>query len=280
MILVTGATGHVGRELIPQLLQAGQTVRALGRDAGRLAALPTGAERCVGDLNDPAALAVAIGDVSRIFLVTYDSQQDRNVLGAAKRAGVQRIVKLSTLEAAEHKIKVGVWHYEREDLIRASGLGWTFLRPGMFMTNAVDWWAASIRQQGAVFFPGGKGRVAPVDPRDVAAVGCRALTEPGHDNQAYELTGPELMTMAGMVEIIGKQLGRPLKYQDIPPLAARLWMLKSGMDRRLVDALMEMMTSLRRNEGAIVTDAVERVTGLKPRTFETWCREHIAEFQS
>lgn len=223
----------------------------------------------------------AVKGVERIFLVTYETQQDINVIEAAKRAGVRHIVKLSTLEATDHKIQVGKWHYEREDLIRASGLDWTFLRPGMFMSNSIEWWAESIKGQGSVFFPGGKkGKVAPVDPRDVARVAAAALTEPGHDGQAYELTGSKLFTIGEMVQVISDVLGKPIQYVDIPPIAAKLFMLKTGMDKTLVNALMEMLRSLRKNEGAIITDIVQRVTGLPPRTFEDWCREHIKAFQA
>jgi len=280
MILVTGATGHIGRELVPQLEKTGQPVRVLVRDARKVAHLDPCVERAVGDLNNPETLIAAMQGVERVFLVTFETQQDVNVLKAAKQAGVRHIVKLSTLEATQHVIQVGKWHYEREELIRASGLEWTFLRPGMFMSNSIDWWADSIKQQGAVYFPGGKGKVAPVDPRDVAAVAGVALAQPGHHGQAYELTGSELLSMGEMVQIVGRVLGKPLQYTNILPIAAKLWMLKSGMDKVLVNALMEMLASLRKNQGAIVTDTVEQVVGHPPRTFEAWCREHIAAFRA
>jgi uncharacterized protein YbjT (DUF2867 family) len=151
----------------------------------------------------------------------------------------------------------------------------------MFMSNTIEWWAESIKGQNSVFFPGGKkGKVAPVDPRDVARVAAAALTQPGHKGQAYELTGSQLFTIGEMVQVISKVLGKPIQYVDIPPLAAKLFMLKTGMDKALVNALMEMLKSLRRNEGAIVTDTVQRVTGHAPRTLEEWCREHIQAFQT
>ncbi len=280
MILITGATGHVGKELVLQLLEAGQPIRVLTRDLGKVAELDPRVERVQGDLNEPESLLPAVRGVDGIFLVTLQTRQDRNVLQAAKRAGVRHIVKLSTLEASEHRLKVGQWHFEREELIRASGLEWTILRPGMFMSNSIDWWAESIKRQSAVYFPGGKGRVAPVDPRDVAAAAAAALTRPEIRGQALELTGSELMTIGDMVQRIGRVLGKPVSYTDIPPLAAKLWMLKSGMDRTLVNALMEMMASLRKGEGELVTDAVRRVTGRPARTFEAWCRDHIQAFQA
>lgn len=280
MILITGATGNIGQELIPLLLETGQSIRVFVRDERKVSHLDPCIERATGDLNNPDSLITAMQGVERVFLVTFEKQQDINVIEAAKRAGVQHIVKLSTLEATEHKIKVGKWHFEREELIRTSGLDWTFLRPGMFMSNSIEWWSASIRGQGSVFFPGGKkGKVAPVDPRDVAKVAVLALTQPGHSKQAYELTGSELFTIGEMVQIIASVLGKPIQYVAIPPIAAKLFMLKSGMDKTLVNALMEMLASLRKNEGAIVTDTVQRVTGYAPRKFEAWCREHVQAFQ-
>jgi (4-alkanoyl-5-oxo-2,5-dihydrofuran-3-yl)methyl phosphate reductase len=280
MNLITGATGNIGKELIPILYQAGEPIRLLVRNQSKFSDLDPRIERAVGDLNVPEALLPAMRGVDRIFLVTFETRQDINVIEAAKQTGVRQIVKLSTLEATEHKIQVGKWHYEREEMIRASGLDWTFLRPGMFMSNSIEWWAASIKGQGSVFFPGGKkGRVAPIDPRDIAAVAACALTQPGHNGKAYELTGPELFTIGEMVQVISKVLGKPIQYRDIPPIAAKLFMLKSGMDKTLVNALMEMLGSLRRGEGAVVTDTVQQVTGREPRTFETWCRAHIDAFR-
>lgn len=280
MILVTGATGHIGRELIPCLLESQQSMRLLVRDERKVLHLDPSIERARGDLNNPESILTAMQGVEKVFLITFETQQDINVIEAAKRAGVQQMVKLSTLEATEHKIRVGKWHYEREELIRASGLDWTFLRPGMFMSNSIDWWSDSIRGQESVFFPGGKkGKVAPVDPRDVAKVAALALTQPGHSRQAYELTGSELFTIGEMVRIISQAIGKPLQYVDIPPVAAKLFMLKSGMDKALVNALMEMLASLRKNDGAIVTDTVQCLTGNAPRTFAEWCCDHVQAFQ-
>jgi (4-alkanoyl-5-oxo-2,5-dihydrofuran-3-yl)methyl phosphate reductase len=281
MILITGATGNIGRELVPLLVEKKQPIRILVREERKVAHLDACIERLVGDLDRPETLIPAVRGVERIFLVTYETRQDSNVLEAAKRLGVQHVVKLSTLEVTEHKIQVGKWHHEREELIRASGLDWTFLRPGMFMSNSIEWWAESIKGQGSVFFPGGKtGRVAPVDPRDVATVAALALTQPGHSGQAYELTGSELFTIGEMVQVISRVLGKPIQYVDIPPIAAKLFILKTGMDKTLVNALMEMLKSLRKDEGAFVTDTVQQITGNPPSTFEMWCREHIKAFQA
>jgi uncharacterized protein YbjT (DUF2867 family) len=280
MILIIGSTGHIGKELVPQLLQSEQHLRVLVRDEQRVADLDPSIERAVGDLNDLESLTYAMRGVERVFLVTLTTQQDLNVLEAAKRTGVKHIIKLSTMEASEHKIAIGKWAFEREELIRASGLNWTFLRPGMFMSNSIGWWAATIKSQGAVYFPGGKGKVAPVDSRDIAAVAALALTQPGHNGQIYELTGSELLTVREMVGIISRALGKSLRYTDIPPFVAKFWMSKSGMNKRMVNALMEMLKSLRRNEGANATDTIQRLTGRPPRTFEEWCRENVDAFRA
>ena len=281
MILITGATGNIGKELLPTLLESGQSVRVLVRDERKVAQLDAGVERVVGDLDKPETLIAAVNDVERIFLGTFETQQDVNMLEAAKRAGVQHIVKLSTIEATDHTVQVGKWHSEREELIRASGLDWTILRPGMFMSNSIEWWADSIKGQGSVFFPGGKkGKAGPVDPRDIAKVATLALTQPGHSGQAYPLTGSELFTIGEMVQTISRVLGKHIQYVDIPPVAAKLFMLKTGIDKVLVSALMELLACLRKNEAAILTDTVKWVTGNPPRTFEAWCREHIGAFQA
>jgi len=122
MILITGATGNIGKELVSLLLQREQPIRILVRDAKKVAHLEPCIERVVGDWNKPETLAEAMIDVERVFLVTFETGQDLNLIEAARRAGVRHIVKLSTLEATAHKIQVGKWHYEREELIRGSGL--------------------------------------------------------------------------------------------------------------------------------------------------------------
>ena len=171
MILITGATGNVGRELTQQLLEAGQPLRLLTRDASKLSALDGRVEIAVGDLGKPETLESAFEGVERLFLVTASTQQDQNVLNAAKDAGVRHVVKLSTFEAVDPLMAEHVkWHREREELIRASGLAWTFLRPTMFMSTALDW-AETIRQEGVFYFPGGEGRVFRSGPCR-GSVGC------------------------------------------------------------------------------------------------------------
>ena len=131
MILVMGATGHVGKELVPQLLEMGQPVRVFTRDVRKVAHLGNRVECVEGDFAKPETLAVAMQHVDRMLLITFETRQDVHALEAAQRSGVQHVVKLSTLEASDAVLQVGKWHRERERLIEASGLEWTFLRPGI-----------------------------------------------------------------------------------------------------------------------------------------------------
>jgi len=159
------------------------------------------------------------------------------------------------------------------------GFEWTFLRPTMMMVNTIEWWGETIKSQNAVYFPGGKGKVSPVDPRDVASVARTVLTEPGHEGQIYELTGPEAFTISEMVQILAKALDKPIRYTDVPVFAAAMGMLRFSLPFYVVMGLMQTLSALRRSEYAYVTDVVEQVGKCEPRTFNEWCHENIAAFQ-
>ncbi|OGO33737.1 MAG: hypothetical protein A2W35_12280 [Chloroflexi bacterium RBG_16_57_11] len=277
MILISGATGNVGRHLVGGLLDQGEKFRILVRDERKVAHLGQGVERVVGDLNKPETLAAAMRGVDRLYFVTPEPQQVLNLLEAARTAGVRHVVKQSTIEA-DRSLGPGRWHREQEELVESYGFEWTFLRPTMLMVNVIEWWGATIKSHGAVYFPGGKGRVPPVDPRDVAAVAARVLTSPGHTGRIYELTGLEALTIGEMVSILGKVLGKRIRYVNVPAFLAAIWMRRFGLPAYLVDGLMETLGALRRSEYAYVTDAVLSVTGCPPGSFDAWCRDNIAAF--
>ncbi len=277
-ILVTGATGRVGKELVEQLLNADARVRVLTRDQQRAAYLGNRVEVAVGDLNNPETLAEAMRRIDALYFVTYHASQVASLVETAKKAGVRHIVKQSSAEA-ERSIGLGKWHREQEELIKGSGMPWTFIRPSMFMSQTIQWWAASIRSRSAVYFPGGKGKVRAIDPRDVASVACAVLTQPGHEGRTYTPTGPESLTIGEMVNIIGKVLGRRIRYIPIPSTLAGIWLRRTGLSTELVKALVQTLDALRKNQYSMLTEDVERVTGHKPRGFEAWCRENVAAFQ-
>jgi len=278
MILVTGATGNVGKELVRQLLDKKAQVRVFVRNESKAAMLGDRAELALGDLDKPETLLPAMQGVECLYLVTAVTQQVTNLIEAARRAEVRYIVKQSTIEAGR-SLGPGKWHREQEKLIEASGLSWTFLRPTMMMVNTIEWWAPTIKSQNAVYFPGGKGSVSPVDPSDIAAVASTVLTQAGHEGKIYELTGPEVLTIQKMVQILARVLGKPICYLNVPAVMARIWMRRSGLSKHLVNGLMETLGALRRNEYAYVTDVVARVGEREARSYEAWCSDHIAAFQ-
>lgn len=280
MILITGATGNVGKELVKQLLNQEQTVpiRVLVRDKQKVTSVGNQVGLAIGDLDKPETLVPAMQGVDTLYLVTPDTRQVTNLLKAAKQAGVKYVVKQSTIEA-DRSLGPGKWHRDQEELIKSMGFTWTFLRPTMMMVNTIEWWGETIKSQNAVYFPGGNGKVPPVDPRDVAAVACAVLTNPGHEGKVYELTGPKALAIREMVEILANVLGRPLRYTNVPVFAAAITMLRFGLPFYVVKGLMQTLGALRRSEYAYITDAVEKVGNCKPRTFQEWCRDHIAAFQ-
>lgn len=278
MILLSGATGNVGKHLVELLLAKGVKFRVLVRDSNKLAHLGDRVEIAVGDLDKPETLVAVMAGIDRLYLVTPETQQVIDLLEAARRAGVRHVVKQSTIEA-NRSLGPGRWHREQEEMIKASGLDWTFLRPTMMMVNVIEWWGATVRSRNAVYFPGGKGRVPPVDPRDVAAVACQVLTSPGHVGQTYELTGPEALTIGEMVSILGTVLGKRIRYVNVPASLAAIWMRRFGLPEYVVKGLIETIGALRRSEYAYITDTVEHISGGKPRSFEAWCHDHVAAFQ-
>ncbi|HUH96717.1 MAG TPA: SDR family oxidoreductase [Anaerolineales bacterium] len=278
-ILVIGATGTVGTELIAQLTQDGHRVRALTRDPRRAARFGNRVEVVTGDLNDQASLIAAMQGVERFFLITASTQQDRNALASAREAGARHVVKISTQEAGWTPVEGhGHWHKEREELIRSAGLNWTFLRPSMYMNFALSW-SAGIRLENAITAAGGNGKFGPVDPWDVASVAKAALTGRGHEDRAYELTGPELLSFGDMAAVFEKVIGRRIGHLEISEAGQGEILAKLGIPQYAVDGLVETFSLIRAGRFAYLTDDVEKTTGRKPRSFESWVRANIAAFQ-
>jgi uncharacterized protein YbjT (DUF2867 family) len=280
MILVTGATGNIGRELVPQLLARGASVRVVTRDAAKTASLDRTVERVVGDLHDRDTARRAVAGIDGMFVLGFIADPtrtaDRMLIEEAKGAGVKHIAKISTIGTAQNAIGEG--HMAQERLIEESGIGWTMLRCGMFMSNALQW-VPSVKREGAVYSPFGDGKVAPISPGDIAAVAAAALLAPeGHAGQIYNLTGGEIVSVAQQVAILGEVLGRPLRFVAITPEAAGEGMRKNGMPEFLVAGLVELARVVRAGSAATVSDDVRRVLGRDPESFRAWCTRHKAAF--
>jgi uncharacterized protein YbjT (DUF2867 family) len=284
MILVTGSTGRVGGEIVRQLAAMGAKVRAFVRGGPDDAkGLPAGVEIAYGDLDRPETIAPAMQGIEKMYLLVPGTpampKQEGAALEAAKRAGVKHIVKHSVMGAREPAIAIARLHRASETVIEQSGIAWTFVRPGSFMSNALDW-AMPIKQQGGVFQPLGDGRVAMVDPRDIASVGVAALTKPGHEGRAYDVTGPEALDMNEHVAIISEAIGKPLKYVNIPEAATRDMMLnKVGMPAPVVEGLLEVFARIRDGKASHVSSDVETVTGKPARRFKEWVAENVGAFR-
>ena len=286
MILVTGATGKVGSQLIEQLTVAGEPVRALVCDPEKAArALPEKVELARGDLDDVASIAAALEGVERLFLLAPPTQNlvdlERNVLTAARDAagGVGHIVKLSAIGADPTAAQFVVREHGRgEAAVRETGVPFTFLRPNFFMQNLLGV-AAQIKASGAIHQPGGEQRASHIDTRDIAAVAAAILMDPKkHAGQTYTLTGPQSLTFSEVADTLSRVVGRPVKYVDVPRDMAKAAMIAGGMPPWYAEAISELMDDYRAGKMSMVSDDVERVTGRKPRTLEQFAQDHRAAF--
>jgi uncharacterized protein YbjT (DUF2867 family) len=279
-ILVTGANGTIGRQVVSALLANDIPVRALSRNPNS-AGLPQQVDVVRGDLTVPSDLEPCLADIDAIFLV-WTSPVD------AVQAAVDRIAKrarsvvvLSSPYQTPHPFfqqpnPMAALHAEIERAIKASSLSWTFLRPGMFAANSLSWWASQIRAGNVVRWPYAAAATAPIDERDIAAVAAHALLQSGGDNADYVLTGPESLTQQQQVETIGEVLGRCLRYEELSPTAARR---ELQMPPAVVDMLLNAWAAAV-GLPAYVTSNVAKVTGHPARTFRDWVTDHAEEFRS
>ena len=279
-ILVTGATGNVGRYLVPQLVRAGAAVRALSRRTFK-GDMPTGVEHVTADLAEPESLGRVLDGVESVFLlwpfVTSDTAPA--LLDQIARY-TRRVVFLSSMGWPDaHGCKtepVGV-HAEIEGMIERLGLEFTFLRASGFATNTLMW-APQIRSTGTVRWSYGAAARSPIHERDIAAVATRALTEYGHAGARYAITGPQSITLADQVGAIGGALGRQLFWKEIPREAARRELpreLRPGFADAVLDAQAVFV-----DEPELVTQTVAEVTGAPAHTFWEWARDHTADFSN
>jgi uncharacterized protein YbjT (DUF2867 family) len=283
MILVIGATGVVGRELVPRVLEYGQTVRAMSRSPEKWRSrFDPAVELVRGDIEDDASLRAALTGVERVFLVTPSTggqPPDAAICALALQAGARQIVRLSVLQAGgDENDPVTGWHTTAENAIKASGLAWTFLRPGGFMSNTLGW-AEMIRRDHSVRTLFADQRVAWIDPADIGAVAARVLIEDEHDGQAYRLSGPEALSPREQAAILAAALGTPVEVVDLPPAQVRTALIAQGMTLERADAVLAMRGTKAIALGMTVFPTVERITGQAPRTYAEWVDAHIEAFR-
>jgi uncharacterized protein YbjT (DUF2867 family) len=280
MVLLIGATGRVGRQVVAQL-PARIHPRALVRDPGR-ADLPPQVEVVAGDLTRPETLDDPLHNIDAVFLVwtappaTIPGALDRIL----KRA--DQVVFLSApyktahplFQAAQPNLTTAI-HSEIERRIETSGCRWTFLRPGMFAANALSWWAPQIRAGADVIrWPYASAPTAPIHESDIAAVAVRALCDEGHDRAEYILTGPQSLMQSEQLSIIGDAIGRPLRMEDISPDEARR---EVPFPQPLLNMLLAAWGAAV-GQPALVTSTVAGITESPARTFHDWATDHASDW--
>ena len=281
MILITGASGNVGKEVLKQLARTGIPVRAAFQSASKAATAPSGVEIVTMDYNQPETLRTALKGVECVFLVGPPTSNlpamERKAVDEIKRSEVPHIVKLSAMggRAATFPRQ----HADSEAYIESSGVSHTFLRPNGFMQNFVNYNAGTINSQSAFYGSQGEGKVSHIDIRDIAAVAVKVLTEDRHRGKTYALTGPEALSNARIAQVLSDDVGREIKYVDLPDEPFKQALLAAGVPEWSANALVDLQRLYREGGASAVTRDVEQLLGHKPISFEQFSRDHRAAFQ-
>jgi len=284
-ILVTGATGGIGRQVVRLLHDTGEPVVALCRRPGQVQDHERRGLRAVlGDLSDPVSLERAMAGVETLFLLTVADRQQavygRNAVLAAQRAGVERVVHLSTADANPASVVPWAAAPARTDaLLRVSGLRWTSLKPSGFMQNLLE--LAPTVRCGVLPQTTGEGVVGWIDTADIAAVAARVLVEDTHDGLEHVLTGPELLSLRDLARTLQEVLGRSVRFVDLPAPVFRLLLRLTGTDAWQADGLVLQFADVVRHgrDGATeLTTTVRVLTGQPPRSFHDFVERHRQHF--
>jgi uncharacterized protein YbjT (DUF2867 family) len=285
MILVTGATGVNGSELVRRLSARGIPVRALVRTAAKAAALSglPGVELAFGDMGRPETLEKALHSIDRAVLISSAApdmvEVQSSFIAAAVRAGVRHVVKLSgIMPDLTSPFRFARMHGEVEQRLEKSGLAFTHLRAGEFMT-AYFRQVPSILAKGAIFLPMADARIASIDVGDIAEVAIITLTSPGHEGKIYPITGPEALTMSEVAERLSAATGRSIRYVNVAPEDAKRAQLAAGVPPYMADALAELFAERRNGGESKVWPMLQDVFGLRPTPFAEFAARNAAIFR-
>ena len=284
MILVTGATGRTGSEVVKELIAKGEQVRALVRDPERAEAIRgPGVELLVGDLEKPETWDAALNGVDNAFLLSPEGPQMAELHGkfaeAANNAGVRHLVRMSILVAnPDSPLAIGKWHGEADQNVANSGIPYTIIRPAYFMQNIIGS-ARMIAMEGA--FPGamGDGKVGVIDTRDIGNVAATILTSDGHEGKTYPLTGPESLSQGELAGKLSAVLGKEVKYVNVSQADAKSGMMAMGMPDWMADGWAAMAIMISTGAADMVTPMVKEVTGQEPRSFDQFAWDYAGAFK-
>jgi uncharacterized protein YbjT (DUF2867 family) len=284
MILITGASGTVGKAVLNEVARSGAKHKAMYRSAEEAAKAPTGTQTVIADFGKKETLAPALRDVDNVYLVCSPIpdlvQLESNMIEACVAAGVKHIVLNSALGAGDYAKSFPSWHRRAEDKLKSTGISFTILRPNSFHQNVVTYFASSIRAQGVFYSSMGNARTSYIDVRDIAAVAAKALAGDEHRGKTYELNGPEALTYAEVGEKISKHAGRVVQYVDIPAERQRRAMLDQGMPAWQVDALLDLQEYYTSGHGGAVDQSLPQLLGRQPISMDRFLSEVASEFRS
>jgi len=281
MILITGASGNVGKEVLKQITQTGVEVRAAFQSVSKATGVPSGVEIVSLDYNQAETLQTALKGVDRVFLVGPPTAQlpalECKAIEVIAQSDVQQVVKLSAMGGREAIFPRQ--HAQSEEYIQAAGVPFTFLRPNGFMQNMVNYNSPTINTQSAFYGSEGDGRVSHIDIRDVAAVAVKALTEDGHVGKAYTLTGPEALTNREIAQVLSQEVGREIRFINLPAAQLKEALLSAGVLEWNADALLDLQRLYREGKATTVTRDVEEILGRKPISFAQFFRDYRSDFE-
>jgi uncharacterized protein YbjT (DUF2867 family) len=282
MILITGATGKNGAEILKRLSGRKEPIRAMVRKQNAPASRSHELEFVQADFDDVASLRKALSGVQRAFLVTNSSERVEELqlrfVDLARESGVKHIVYLSQLHAStDSPLRFLRYHAAVEDAMRVSGMSFTNLRPNLYMQGLLMI-GQSIASQGRFFAPAGDSHVSVVDVRDIASVAVAALTQTRHEGKTYDITGPEALTHFQMAAQLSQALDRPVTFVDVPEQGFREALRAMHMPDWQADGLIEDYAHYRRGEASGVSSAVQEVTGEAPHRFAEFARDYKTAF--
>ena len=281
MILITGASGNIGREVVKQALAVGLKIRATFQSPAVAAQAPAGLEGVIMDYAKPETIRPALMGVEKIFLVGPPVRElpalEANLVKEVRANGQKHIVKLSALGARESMFSSV--HRDSEENIEASGLPYTFLHPNVFMQNLINYNVGSIGSQNAFYGCQGSGAVSMVDIRDIAAVAVIVLVATGHEGKSYTLTGGEALTNEQVAEKISRVAGRKISYVDLPATELKKALQSTGASEWSADGLIDLQRLICHGRARLVTDDIERLTGHKPISFDQFALDYAFAFR-